>query len=153
MPKKISKPRVIKTAPKEGNIPREDIKKAVSKVRVERTRCSGTKTEAGMISWVLSGLRRLTLRWKPRFDRLNDGRQKKPLGKNGKEVWANTCEKCKKWCKLSDLVMDHIEPIGGMRSLEDAGRWLIRALVEVDGYQRLCKKCHDIKTKEERGGK
>lgn len=124
--------------------------KKVAKPRVERTRCSGTKTEAGMVAWVLSYLRKMTLRWKPRFDRLNAGREKKPLGKNGKDVWANTCEHCGKWFKLSDLVMDHVEPIGGMRSLEDAGRWLTKALVEVDGYQRLDKSCHDIKTKEER---
>jgi len=151
--KKVVKPRVIKTAPKEGNIPRDDIKKAVSKVRVERTRCSGTKTEAGMVSWVLSYLRKMTLRWKPRFDRLNDGRMKKPLGKNGKEVWANTCEQCGKWFKLSDLAMDHIEPIGGMTKLEDAGRWLTKALVEIDGYQRLCKADHKTKTAEERASK
>lgn len=118
------------------------------KPRVERTRCSGTKTEAGMVSWVLSYMRKMTLRWKPRFDKMNDGRVKKPLGKNGKEVWANTCEHCKKWFKTSDLDMDHIMPIGGMRSLEDAGRWLTNALVETDGYQRLCHKCHLQKGKD-----
>ena len=124
--------------------------KKVAKPRVARTRCSGTKTEAGLVSWVLSGLRRMTLRWKPRYDRMNECREKKPLGVNGREVWANTCEHCRKWFKTSDLAMDHIEPIGGMTKLEDAGRWLDKALVEVDGYQRLCKECHDKKTAEER---
>lgn len=125
-------------------------KQKIIKSRVERTRCSGTKTEAGMVSWVLSYLRNMTLRWKPRFDRLNDGRQKKPFGKNNREIWANTCEYCNKWFKINELVMDHIEPIGGLTALEDAGRWLTKALVEVDGYQRLCKNCHDKKTAEER---
>jgi 5-methylcytosine-specific restriction endonuclease McrA len=127
--------------------------KKTVKPRVERTRCSGTKTEAGMVSWVLSYLRKMTLRWKPRFDRLNDGREKRPLGTNGREVWANTCEKCKKWYKTSDLAMDHIVPIGGLKSLDEAGRWLKMALVEIDGYQRLCKKCHDKKTADERSDK
>lgn len=121
--------------------------------RVERTRCSGTKTEAGMVSWVLSYLRKMTLRWKPRFDRMNEGRKKKPLGKNGREVWANTCEHCNKWFKTSDLDMDHVLPIGGMKSLDEAGRWLKMALVEIEGYQRLCKKCHDKKTLVERRDK
>ena len=127
--------------------------KKVVKPRVERTRCSGTKTEAGMVSWVLSYMRKMTLRWKPRFDKMNDGRVKKPLGKNGKEVWANTCEHCKKWFKTSDLDMDHITPIGGMKCLDDAGRWLKNALVETDGYQRLCHECHNIKTQSERSEK
>ena len=127
--------------------------KKIKKPRVERTRCSGTKTEAGMVSWVLSYLRKMTLRWKPRFERLNEGRVKKPLGRNDREVWCNTCEKCKKWFKTSDLAMDHIEPIGGMRTLEDAGRWLTNALVEIEGYQRLCKPCHLKKTLKEREDK
>ena len=117
---------------------------------VPRTRCSGTMTEAGMLSWVLSALRKLTLRWKPRFDRLNEGRVKLPYGKNGREVWCNSCEGCKLLFKTGDLAMDHIKPIGGLQSLEGAGQWLINALVETDGYQRLCKKCHDIKTAGER---
>jgi len=120
---------------------------------VKKTRCSGTKTEASMVAWVLSYLRKMTLRWKPRFDRLNEGRQKKPLGVNGREVWANTCENCCKWFKTSDLAMDHITPIGGLKSLDEAGRWLNNALVEKDGYQRLCKPCHKIKSNTERGVK
>lgn len=124
--------------------------KKVVKPRVERTRCSGTKTEAGMVSWVLSYLRKMTLRWKPRFDRMNEGRVKKPFGKNNKEVWANTCEHCKEWFRITDLAADHIVPIGGLKTLEEAGRWLKMALVEIDGYQRLCKECHDVKTASER---
>lgn len=120
------------------------------KNKKKKDRCSGTKTEQAVVAWVLSTLRKMSLRWKPRGDKLNGGRKKRPLGKNSREVWANTCQHCKKWFKLSDLCMDHIEPIGGMRKLEDAGRWLKQALVEVDGYQRLCKECHDIKTKLER---
>jgi 5-methylcytosine-specific restriction endonuclease McrA len=84
---------------------------------------------------------------------MNDGRVKKPLGKNDKEVWANTCEHCKKWFKTSDLDMDHIIPIGGMKSLDDAGRWLKNALVETGGYQRLCHECHNKKTQLERSEK
>jgi hypothetical protein len=103
-----------------------------------------------MVSWVLSYLRKMTLRWKPRFDAMNDGRIKKPFGKNGKEVWANTCQHCGNWFKISELDADHIDPIGGLRTLQDAGRWLEKALVEQDGYQRLCKGCHDKKTSQER---
>lgn len=121
--------------------------------KVEKTRCSGTKTKAGIVSWVLSHLRKMTLRWKPRFDKLNEGRFRLPYGKNGKPVWCNSCESCKLMFRTGDLVMDHIEPIGGLKSLEDAGRWLVKALVEIDGYQRLCKNCHKIKTLEERGNK
>lgn len=103
-----------------------------------------------MVAWVLSYLRKMTLRWKPRFDRLNVGRQKKPLGVNGREVWANTCEHCLKWFRVCDLDADHVKPIGGFRKFSDAERWLTNALVEADAYQRLCSSCHKIKTAEER---
>jgi len=117
---------------------------------VPRTRCSGTMTEAGVVSWVLSALRRLTMKWKPKFERLNAGRIKLPYGKNGREVWCNSCEECKIFFRTCDLEMDHIENLGGLQKLEDAGQWLIKALVESDGYQRLCHSCHQIKIKEER---
>jgi len=117
---------------------------------VPLTRASNTMTEAAFVSWVLSYLRNITKRWKPKFDRLNMGRKKLPLGKNGRDVWANTCEYCGEWFRTDDLEMDHLTPVGGLLSFDEIPRWLNNALVEIDGYRRACIPCHKQKTKEER---
>lgn len=54
------------------------------------------------------------------------------------------CEKCKK--KVPKVSVDHIQPVGEVGGPE----YIQRLFVPSDLLQCLCKKCHDVKTREER---
>lgn len=124
--------------------------KANGKPGVELSYCSNTKTKAEVMSLVLSALRRATKYWKPKLDKLNEGKRAY-RGTNPRQKWEYQCEKCLRWFKKDDIEMDHILPCGGIDDFSKVSDWCIRAFVEKDGYQRLCSKCHKIKTRRDRG--
>ncbi len=115
---------------------------------VELTRCSNTKTEAEFFSWIRSNCRKMTTRWKPRFDKLAEGKRKSESD-NKRLKWEYSCEECEGWFPGSQIEIDHIVPCGGLNGWDKILPWFKNALVEIDGYQRLCKTCHRIKTNEE----
>lgn len=60
----------------------------------------------------------------------------------GKDGWQY-CEKCKK--KAPKIFVDHIEACGDVLD----GGYIQRMFTPSKNLQGLCKKCHDVKTKEE----
>lgn len=97
----------------------------------------------------------------PKVDGLGPG-DKKNIHKAVRQVWQwshprrlaaaravgkdgfQRCEKCKK--KVPKTFVDHIEPVG-----EVAGpHYFQRMWCASTKLQNLCKKCHDVKTKEEK---
>lgn len=115
---------------------------------VELTRASGTKTEAEMAAFILSILRRGTKFWKPKMDKKLEGRRPSESS-NKKLKWEYHCEQCNEWFPESNIEIDHIVNCGGISGLDWLDKikpWIIKAYIEIDGYQRLCKQCHAIKT-------
>lgn len=49
--------------------------------------------------------------------------------------------------------MDHIEPVGTLKSFDDLPGFVERMFVGVDKLQVLCSTCHQIKTNKERQGR
>lgn len=122
---------------------------------VELTRAHHTKTEAEFIAYILSGLARLTKYWPPTIAKLREGRRPNQSD-NKKLKWENNCEACLGWFPESQIEVDHIIPKGGISGenwRDKVVPWLDRALIEIEGLQRLCKTCHTKKTNEERGRK
>lgn len=123
--------------------------------KVDKTRCSGTMSEAQFRGWILSALRSLTRRWKPAADAWKINTRPNTSGK-GRHRIEHQCAMCLKWfpkkTKKSNIgvELDHIIPIGGLSSLDKLKQWVLNAFVETDGYQKLCVNCHLKKTNEER---
>lgn len=117
-------------------------------MRGEKVRCSGTMTEAGFFSWVVSHLRGLSKLWKPRDDYLKSVRRVYQ-GKDKRIKFEYPCMKCGKWFVRKEIQADHTVPCGVFRTFSDAPGWLERYFVEKDGWTSLCKPCHRIKTNEE----
>ena len=123
--------------------------KFYTKKGVELTRASATLTEAQFIAWILSGLRRLTRQWRPKLERLNEG--KRPSQSENKRLkWEYSCESCGGWFPQKEIQLDHIVPCGGINGWDKIEGWCRRAFVEKDGYQRLCLSCHHKKTLSEK---
>jgi hypothetical protein len=52
--------------------------------------------------------------------------------------------------KKNGIQIDHIIPAGALACYEDVVPFIMRLLVEIDGWQAMCKECHQLKTNEER---
>ncbi len=115
---------------------------------IELTRNANTMTEAEYWSMVLSALRRTTRFWKPILSCLESGKRKSQ-SINKRLKFEYQCESCLNWFPKTSIQVDHIIPCGGINGYDKVIPWLLKAHIET-GFQRLCKPCHKIKTKEEK---
>lgn len=112
-------------------------------------------------SWVVSQLRRLSIRWPPRGRVLKASRRELPrkIKKDGtpykKANYEYQCNSCKNWFRSSDTVMDHIIPVvdpkdNTIKTEEEFfGKFVVSLLSYEDNWQVLCNSCHDEKTRHE----
>lgn len=105
-------------------------------------------TEAAYFGMLRSGLRRIFRYWKPLQQAKNNARAKYD-GPNKRQKWTYQCATCLKRFKGSEVQVDHITPVGSLKSLEDLPAF-VAALTAEEGYQVLCKECHQEKTNAER---
>ena len=125
----------------------------------EKTRNGGAWTEAEFKSRIVSALRQISSYWKPKQQCIRSARIS--IGKyrcaECKEIvpstiqgeWKSGKKKGKKR-KIKNILADHINPvIDPHKGFIDWNTYIDRMFIE-EGWQALCKQCHDIKTKEER---
>lgn len=119
----------------------------------EKTRCNGQWTEARYRSFIKSALRSATVRWAPI-------QECKKLARVARGLYE--CAECgdhvpptvkdeEKRKRVNNIYVDHIDPIispeTGFVSWDET---IERMFCEIDNLALLCKKCHDIKSQEER---
>jgi len=112
--------------------------------RVARTRNSGKWTEARFFGFIRSALRSAFQRWGPKYE-----------AKEAARVAYNTyeCASCGGWFGARQVEVDHIEPAGSLRCFDDLPSFAERMFCEVDGFQVLCKECHQVKTNAEKAAR
>lgn len=109
------------------------------KPRVPRTRGGGTMTEAQYWSFIRSGLRAKSSRWPPKFNVLK--RAKRTVS-GKRHRYEYECAICKDFFKESDVEVDHILPVGSLKSYSDLPQFVERLFCEEEGLRVLCKPCH-----------
>ncbi len=117
----------------------------------------GTMTEAAFRSHIISGLRKASMYWKPKGVALKESRDGKMIHpETGRERIVCKCSHCGKRDFENKMKVDHIDPVVPVDGFNDNlflninwSEYIERMFVEVDGYQVLCKECHDLKTKKE----
>ncbi len=119
---------------------------------VPRTRAGGSMTEGARRSFIKSGLRRMSTRWKPKYDVKKQSRHKEKLPNDkGRLVFHSLCARCGETVPETTATVDHripiIDPAIGFTDWDDV---INRLFCESDNLQVLCKPCHDTKTKEEK---
>jgi len=96
------------------------------------------KKKSELFNFVKNTLRRASYRWKPRGDAERLSRVDRGLYK---------CANCQGIFKRHDVELDHVEPVidikNGFTNWDD---YITRLYADVDGYQMLCKGCHEAKT-------
>jgi 5-methylcytosine-specific restriction endonuclease McrA len=108
---------------------------------VEKTRNGGTWSEARYFGFIRSALRAAFQRWGPR----NACKVHAKVGYNQYE-----CAHCEGIFGNKEVQVDHIVPAGSLKTYDDLPGFVERMFCERDGFQVLCKPCHQIKTNEER---
>ena len=109
--------------------------------KVERTRNSGQWTEARYFGFIRSALRSAFQKWGPKHE-----------AKNIAKVAYNSymCAHCNELFASKEIEVDHIEPAGSLKTFDDLPAFVERMFCETEGFQVLCKPCHQLKTNQER---
>lgn len=108
---------------------------------VPKPRCSGTMTESAFFSFIRSGLRQKSQRWKPAFDAKKEA-QRPYKGEDKRTKFVYVCAICKEEFKDKDVQIDHIIPCGSLKSFADLAGFCERLFCEKEGYRVLCEPCH-----------
>jgi len=121
--------------------------------RIERTRASGTLTEAMFWAKIRAALRNASRWWKP-ISVVRIKARRKYVGSNRRQKYEYRCNKCKNWFSDKKISVDHIVPVGSLNCASDLPGFVERLFCEESGLQVLCTDvCHEEKTKNERNGK
>lgn len=92
-------------------------------------------------SFIINSLRRATYRWPGRW--IAEKRSK--LSTKGDYF----CEQCGLICKKKETQMDHILPVVIVTGWDSWENVLDRMFCSPDGWQRICRPCHKLKTQGE----
>lgn len=129
----MRKPKSVKTAPVK--------KKKTVTPRVPRTRNNGTETESQHMGKIRAALRNISRWWKPFQTALRVASEKWNVGGRIKTLYK--CAKCKKCLERKFVEVNHIVPVGSLKSYEDLPGFCERLFVEnVSLLEVVCKECH-----------
>lgn len=120
--------------------------------KVPLTRCSERWTEARYNSFIKSAIRSMTSRWPVKYDALRAAQVGVKVNpKTGRNAMHYKCACCGEDFPVKEVQVDHKEPLipTDGSSQNDWNIIINRALVEIEGFQVLCKPCHKVKTAEE----
>lgn len=118
-------------------------KKAKSSQRQTRsikTRNNGEWTEARFRGFIVSTLRRASLRWNPVGVAKSNSRVSRGI---------YSCAICGGRFKPSEIVVDHIEPVVPISGFDSWDGYINRMFCDSSGLQVLCNECHKVKTDKE----
>lgn len=111
-----------------------------------RPRNAGTMTEAAFWSFIRSAFRKRSLAWKP-FVMAKRLARRAYTGTNKRQKFEYQCSECKHYFREDEIHVDHITPIGSLKSALDLPNFVEGLFCEVDKLQILCLTCHACKTK------
>ncbi len=100
---------------------------------------SGRKSKTpNLRHWLTNKLRRLSYQWPPRKDAIKKARIERGIYR---------CNICEGKFGPKQIQLDHIEPVIGYEDgFIDWNNYLDRLFCAEEGFQVLCKPCHEAKT-------
>jgi len=122
------------------------------RILVNKSRCSGTMSEAAFWGFIRSALRQKSRWWKP-ISVCKENARRAYTGTNKRQKYEYECNKCKNWFQDKNVNVDHMVPAGSLNCAHDLPEFVERLFCEADFLQVLCKTCHDKKTLKEKQAK
>ncbi len=111
---------------------------------VEKTRNGNQWSEARYFGFIRSTLRSGFTRWGPKHQAKKDAK----VAYNSYQ-----CAACNELFTNKEVEVDHIVPAGSLKTFDDLPEFVERMFCEADGFQVLCKPCHQLKTNAERAAR
>lgn len=96
------------------------------------------------IVFLRSQLRRVSQRWKPIWQARLAARRKY-TGSNKRQKYEYQCAACRGWFPVGKVQVDHIIPVGSLKTLGDLAGYAERLFCAGTNLQVLCSKCHRAK--------
>lgn len=125
------------------------LRRSKKKRKVDGERAGGEWTEAAFWGFLRSGFRDISRRWPPIVRQALERARRPYAGPNKRQKWEYGCAFCGCWFKADNVKVDHIEPVGTLKTWDDVRGFLERLFVEVDGLRVLCEPCHATRTDAE----
>jgi 5-methylcytosine-specific restriction endonuclease McrA len=109
-------------------------------------------SDAKFKGWIISLLRRGTMRWPPRNEVLKAAKTVKKVNpKSGRLAQHFECNGCKQDFPAKGVVVDHKKPVVDIKKgFIDFDTYINRMYCAAKNLQVLCKDCHTKKSKKER---
>lgn len=130
-------------------VPRKIVKRREG---LERPFCNGQWTRARFFQFIRTALRSASVRWAPIqlcLKLAETGRRINP--KSGRLAMHYRCARCDHSYPRKGVVVDHIIPVGSLKSFDDLPGFAERMFCEVDSLRVLCLGC-DIRPPEKEVG-
>lgn len=117
--------------------------------RVERTRNGGHETQSMHMGKIRSALRNLSRWWKPFAVALKNASHISYSGKAKRVLYL--CASCNKLHGRKSVEVNHIIPLGSLKTYQDLPGFCERLFVEdISKLEVLCKDCHKEETAKQR---
>jgi len=117
--------------------------------RVERTRNGGHETQSMHMGKIRSALRNLSRWWKPFVIALKNASHISYSGKAKRVLYL--CASCNKLHGRKSVEVNHIIPLGSLKTYQDLPGFCERLFVEdISKLEVLCKECHKEETAKQR---
>ncbi len=113
--------------------------------KVIKNRNAGTFSEFSFWLFIRNSLRRRSIVWKP-ISLCRERARREYKGPNTRQKWEYQCNICKNWFKSTEVVVDHIIPVGSLNNAQDLPNFVEGLFCEIDNLQCLCKVCHNKKS-------
>lgn len=124
-------------------------KKPVKKPRVERTRNGGTETHSQHMGKIRAAMRNLSRWWKPFAIALKEASHTSYSGRAKRVMYL--CASCNKLYTRKSVEVNHIIPVGSLKTYTDLPGFCERLFVEDTSLlEVVCKGCHSEITSEQR---
>jgi 5-methylcytosine-specific restriction endonuclease McrA len=123
-------------------------------------------TQAKFFGFLRSGMREKFNRWPPKYEVIKSAAQtmlakdehgNRVVFKTGKKagefktIKMYACSECKQLFRQKEVQVDHIVPAGTLKSFDDLGLFAEKLFIGEHGLQVMCKACHEVKTRKEKG--
>jgi len=123
--------------------------KKISKPRVERTRNGGTETHSQHMTKIRAAMRNLSRWWKPFAIALKEASNISYVGRAKRVMYL--CASCNKLHGRKNVEVNHIVPVGSLKTYSDLPGFCERLFVEdISLLEVVCKECHSAITSEQR---
>jgi 5-methylcytosine-specific restriction endonuclease McrA len=87
----------------------------------------------------------MSLRWPPKSE-VKMSHRRKYKGENKRQQFEYQCNRCDQWFSDKEIEVHHRQECGELKSYSDLPLFVNRLFCSVDGFEILCKKCHNKET-------